>query len=210
MTAFGSRSNISLVQNTLQLNLPFTEPTKSILYCVANNWWHPEKKRKTKKTTGAGQEHLMQGLLCFLKTRCLLPSFNLSYNNQISENPDSSQTLLLNHFSALALSTWKFTPTLSKDSSYADKKLAVLVLEGFAQTAVPKTTSRMAGREPHSDTCMPDTLMMEIQMKGGRVTTASPVQFPAAEPSITLCPTSLLTTIPHKAQQKSGPCYCWH
>lgn len=35
--------HISSLQNTLQLNLLFIQPKKSILYSVANNWWHAEE-----------------------------------------------------------------------------------------------------------------------------------------------------------------------
>lgn len=57
---------ISSLQNTLQLNLLFIQLKKSILYCVANSWWHVKK-------TGAGQKHLLRELLHFLKGRCFLP-----------------------------------------------------------------------------------------------------------------------------------------
>lgn len=53
--------HISSLQNTLQLNLLFMQPKKSILYSVANNWWHAEENCSSIGTLTVGATWLPEG-----------------------------------------------------------------------------------------------------------------------------------------------------
>lgn len=69
---------ISPLQNTLQLNLLFTQ-LRNLFFTALLITGGILKK------TGAGQEFLLRELLYLSKGRCFLPFFNLSYIDPISD-----------------------------------------------------------------------------------------------------------------------------